>query len=229
MQDHMSGRSRGFGFVTFDEDVSAEKVFDFGNMHELGGKRVEVKAATPKGSGSQASRQPQPGRSSSEFDPTSMSAYSSGIPGASPYPPYPLYSYGGRPGMMPPYGSTMQYSMPPQYMMMPGPPGISPFPPSGPSTYGTYQTPYSGPGRGGPPSGMPFTPPSPHSMVPQHPFSTGGLYPSSSPSPSPPYRSSAGGGLQSSKNNGSRGKVDSASSLDAQHAERQLKNLSLDR
>ncbi|KFM29136.1 Nuclear polyadenylated RNA-binding protein 4, partial [Auxenochlorella protothecoides] len=42
MQDHMSGRSRGFGFVTFAEDVSAERVFAAGAMHELRGKRVEV-------------------------------------------------------------------------------------------------------------------------------------------------------------------------------------------
>ena len=228
MQDHMSGRSRGFGFVTFDEDDSAEKVFDYGNMHELGGKRVEVKAATPKGSGSQAGRQQPSGRGSSEYDQASMSAYTTGVPGGAAYPPYPLYSYGGRPGMMPQYGSTMQYTMPPQYMMMP-PPGISPFAPSGPSNYAQYQSHYSGPGRGGPPTGMPFTPPSPQGMLPQHPFATGGHYPSSSPSPSPPYRSVPGGGIQSSKNNGSRGKVDSASSLDAAHAEQQLKKLSLNR
>ena len=59
MQDHMSGRSRGFGFVTFEEDISAEKVFEIGTMHEIGGKKVEVKAATPKGSGSLAARQQQ--------------------------------------------------------------------------------------------------------------------------------------------------------------------------
>ncbi|KAI3436074.1 hypothetical protein D9Q98_002132 [Chlorella vulgaris] len=52
MQDHMSGRSRGFGFVTFAEDSSAENVFAAGTMHDLGGKKVEVKPATPKGSGS---------------------------------------------------------------------------------------------------------------------------------------------------------------------------------
>ncbi|EFN53389.1 hypothetical protein CHLNCDRAFT_36600 [Chlorella variabilis] len=52
MQDHMSGRSRGFGFVTFAEDASAESVFAAGTMHDLGGKKVEVKPATPKGSGS---------------------------------------------------------------------------------------------------------------------------------------------------------------------------------
>ena len=33
-----------------------EKVFAAGQMHELGGKQVEVKSATPKGSGPQAGR-----------------------------------------------------------------------------------------------------------------------------------------------------------------------------
>jgi hypothetical protein len=51
MQDHMSGRSRGFGFVTFEEDAAAGRVFASGAMHVLGGKEVEVKAATPKGTG----------------------------------------------------------------------------------------------------------------------------------------------------------------------------------
>ncbi|KAK2076615.1 hypothetical protein QBZ16_005375 [Prototheca wickerhamii] len=65
MLDHMSGRSRGFGFVTFAEDVSAERVFAAGAMHELKGKRVEVKPATPKGStapalGAGASAPPPP-------------------------------------------------------------------------------------------------------------------------------------------------------------------------
>lgn len=47
MQDHMSGRSRGFGFITFDRDESAEAVFQAGAMHDLGGKRVEVKPGPP--------------------------------------------------------------------------------------------------------------------------------------------------------------------------------------
>lgn len=56
MVDHNSGRSRGFGFVTFDDEDSVAKVFTAGSMHELGGKQVEVKSATPKGSGPQAGR-----------------------------------------------------------------------------------------------------------------------------------------------------------------------------
>lgn len=89
MQDHLSGRSRGFGcaatlslpppaaspahprlqvllihslyrFVTFEEDSAVEKVFTAGTMHELAGKRVEVKTATPRGSGPLGGRGPGP-------------------------------------------------------------------------------------------------------------------------------------------------------------------------
>ena len=40
MLDHKTGRSRGFGFVTFDSEDSVEKVFSAGKIHEIGGKQV---------------------------------------------------------------------------------------------------------------------------------------------------------------------------------------------
>ncbi len=43
-------------FVTFERDASVEQVFQVGSMHELSGKRVEVKSATPRGSGPVAGR-----------------------------------------------------------------------------------------------------------------------------------------------------------------------------
>lgn len=55
MLDHLSGRSRGFGFVTFDQEESAYAVFTRGLIHTIGGKHVEVKPATPKGGGSNRS------------------------------------------------------------------------------------------------------------------------------------------------------------------------------
>ena len=41
----------GCRFITFDDDSSVERVFGAGRMHTIGGKQVEVKAATPRGSG----------------------------------------------------------------------------------------------------------------------------------------------------------------------------------
>ena len=38
-------------FITYDEEGAIEKVFAQGRMHELAGKSVEVKRATPKGTG----------------------------------------------------------------------------------------------------------------------------------------------------------------------------------
>lgn len=55
MLDHLSGRSRGFGFVTFEGEESAYAVFTRGLIHIIRGKHVEVKPATPKGSGSNRS------------------------------------------------------------------------------------------------------------------------------------------------------------------------------
>ncbi|EPS58223.1 hypothetical protein M569_16592, partial [Genlisea aurea] len=48
MLDHKTGRSRGFGFVTFDSEDAVEKVLSDGRMHELSGKQVEIKRAEPK-------------------------------------------------------------------------------------------------------------------------------------------------------------------------------------
>lgn len=43
MLDHKTGRSRGFGFVTFESEDTVEKIFLEGKMHELGGKQVSQK------------------------------------------------------------------------------------------------------------------------------------------------------------------------------------------
>lgn len=51
MLDHKTNRSRGFGFVTFENEDAVEKIFSNGRMHEIGGKQVEIKKAEPKRSG----------------------------------------------------------------------------------------------------------------------------------------------------------------------------------
>lgn len=96
MQDHLSGRSRGFGFVTFEEESSVEKVFSSGTMHEISGKKVEVKNATPRGSGPVGrlntpgrgmGRGDMPGRGGGfggEVDPSQAYSIPYGIPGYHP-------------------------------------------------------------------------------------------------------------------------------------------------
>lgn len=94
-------------FITFEDESSVEKVFSAGSMHELAGKKVEVKNATPKGSGPQ-------GRSLGAY-PDSVSSGGRGVGGGmgggaggrgAGYP-------GGRM-----YGGEMQgaYGMPGGYM-----------------------------------------------------------------------------------------------------------------
>ncbi|XP_077216884.1 uncharacterized protein LOC143851363 [Tasmannia lanceolata] len=51
MVDHSTGRSRGFGFLTFESEDTVEEIISKGKTHELGGKQVEVKKAEPKRAG----------------------------------------------------------------------------------------------------------------------------------------------------------------------------------
>nr|CAB3468226.1 unnamed protein product [Digitaria exilis] len=55
MLDHSTGRSRGFGFVTFESEDAVERVMSQGRMHDLGGKQVEIKKAEPKKPGGDSS------------------------------------------------------------------------------------------------------------------------------------------------------------------------------
>ncbi|XP_031476074.1 glycine-rich RNA-binding protein 3, mitochondrial-like [Nymphaea colorata] len=46
-----SGRSRGFGFVTFESEETVEEILSSSQSHEIKGKQVEIKKAEPKRSG----------------------------------------------------------------------------------------------------------------------------------------------------------------------------------
>ncbi|KAL5211762.1 hypothetical protein ABZP36_022609 [Zizania latifolia] len=75
MVDHSTGRSRGFGFVTFESEDSVERVISEGRMRDLGGKQVEIKKAEPKKHGSDHSSN---GRSSHGGGGGYRSSYRSG-------------------------------------------------------------------------------------------------------------------------------------------------------
>lgn len=71
MLDRESGRSRGFGFVTFDSENAVEKVLSNGRMHEIHGKQVEIKRAEPKRVGAEhanESRQHRGGSGSRSYN-----------------------------------------------------------------------------------------------------------------------------------------------------------------
>jgi len=77
-------------FVTFDSDAAAERALASGPEHELAGKRVEVKAATPRGSGPVGVAAP-PGGGGGPAATAAAAAVSAALAAASrpPAPPYP--------------------------------------------------------------------------------------------------------------------------------------------
>jgi RNA recognition motif-containing protein len=46
--DKFSGRSKGFGFVTFDTDDNAKKAIEAMNGKEVGGRNIVVNVSRPK-------------------------------------------------------------------------------------------------------------------------------------------------------------------------------------
>ncbi len=46
--DRQSGRSRGFGFVTMDNDEEASKAIEECSGHELDGREIKCSEATPR-------------------------------------------------------------------------------------------------------------------------------------------------------------------------------------
>ncbi|MEK7139434.1 MAG: RNA-binding protein, partial [Patescibacteria group bacterium] len=48
IKDRMSGRSKGFGFVEFDNDAEAQAAIDLWNGKELDGRQLTVNEARPK-------------------------------------------------------------------------------------------------------------------------------------------------------------------------------------
>ncbi|MCV2423907.1 RNA-binding protein, partial [Paucibacter sp. DJ4R-1] len=51
MRDRETGRSRGFGFVTYSNEAEAQNAMNSMNEHELDGRRIKVNSANQRGSG----------------------------------------------------------------------------------------------------------------------------------------------------------------------------------
>lgn len=114
-------------FITFEEDEAVEKVFAAGSMQELGGKRVEIKQATPKGTGGGGMGGGGGGGAAGPrgAGPGGVEQRGAGGGGRGP-------GYGGRGGGLAgvpfgqvPYGYSM-YSFPPGAPAAPAPPSSSP-------------------------------------------------------------------------------------------------------
>lgn len=139
MNDNVTHRPRGFGFVTFDSEESVENAVQQ-TFQTLGGKTVEVKRAVPKEGGAGGSSRNHPNKNRSNgggYGPMVGN-------GRGPY--YPNYPV----GMYPPAG--------PRIGLFPGNGGAPPlYPPYGygPGAYGpgyfyggygfSYGPPYAGP------------------------------------------------------------------------------------
>jgi RNA recognition motif-containing protein len=48
IMDKMTGRSKGFGFVEFENDSEADKAIDLFNNKEFGGRTITVNEARPR-------------------------------------------------------------------------------------------------------------------------------------------------------------------------------------
>eukprot|EP00798_Chlamydomonas_sp_ICE-L_P024261 gene24261-9862_t len=148
--DHDSKRPRGFGFVTFVNDESLEKVFELGTMHTILEKQVEIKVATPRDqmpSGAHRHSQVPMGMGRGAFDPNrammqqqQQQQQRNGrfYPGQMPYGQYP-----GGPGG-PGYGHRPQQGAPGPHGIARGPSNRGP--PIGPGGFNQGQ--HRGPGFG---------------------------------------------------------------------------------
>ena len=126
MFDYSTGRSRGFGFVTYEDPAVARYLLSLGHEHNQGenphltgrvqmrDKLVEIKASQPKAS--RATPRSRAGRGAKAI-PKSPPTPEAEIVGENPALPYPPAAYTGMPG----YGSPMPMYGAPGYVPAPAP------------------------------------------------------------------------------------------------------------
>lgn len=108
MYDHMTGRSRGFGFVMFENENNAHACL-YGGPHRLKGELVDVKPATPKTMSSNKPRSP--------YYYQNQMQYQQYVPGYMPNYSH-MYAGGANGGYMSGTGGNPQLN--PLMMMHPG-------------------------------------------------------------------------------------------------------------
>eukprot|EP00775_Hariotina_reticulata_P008309 gene8309-8494_t len=95
MYDHDNKRPRGFGFITFTEEESVDKVFAHGAMQIIHDKHIEIKPAVPKDQMAQQPRRAPPFYSGRSIPAVAAAAAASNFAGRPPY--------GYRQGLQAPY------------------------------------------------------------------------------------------------------------------------------
>nr|XP_043621254.1 heterogeneous nuclear ribonucleoprotein 1-like [Erigeron canadensis] len=109
IRDHVTKRSRGFGFIVFESDQTVDEILVNGNMIDMNGTQVEIKKAEPKKSSNQGSHSynREPKRGYVEINGGFDDSYNSYGPRPGNYgpPPPPYRSYaGGFPSRFADYG-----------------------------------------------------------------------------------------------------------------------------
>ncbi|CAF1859181.1 unnamed protein product [Brassica oleracea var. botrytis] len=95
MRDHATGRSRGFGFVTYESEDMVDLLLAKGNRIELSGTQVEIKKAEPKKPNSVTTPSRRFGDSRSNFGGGYGDGYGGGPGGGYGGPDGPYKSGGG--------------------------------------------------------------------------------------------------------------------------------------
>jgi len=112
MYDHDNKRPRGFGFITFAEDESVDKVFSHGAMQNIHDKQIEIKPAVPR------DQMPPQARRGPPFFPVGRGAGALGPAGMAGFVPQ---------GRAPPFGFRQALPAPGAFGPGPRTPGGMPY------------------------------------------------------------------------------------------------------
>ncbi|KAG9158924.1 hypothetical protein Leryth_013308 [Lithospermum erythrorhizon] len=104
MRDHASGRSRGFGFVTFEHEQAVDDLLANGNRLDFSGTQVEIKKAEPKKPNLAPPQFKRQGNSRAGFGGGVRDSYGGGYGTGGPY--RAGGAYGGRPSNYGGYGGS---------------------------------------------------------------------------------------------------------------------------